>query len=128
MVLLFRIFFFADDVLLFCEANTVQVNMIAETMKLFCDSSGLKINLNKSKAITSKGVSVDIKEEITNIAPIPFVNDLGKYLGFPLKGGRIHRSRFDFLLENINRKMSSWKTNMLNLAGRSVCLAKSVVA
>lgn len=68
-----------------------------------------------------------VKEEISNIAPIPFVRDLGKYLGFPLKGGRIRRHNFDFLLENIQRKLSSWKRSMPNFAGR-VCLAKSVIA
>src|ERR1044072_5943708 len=117
---------FADDVLLFCEATTDQVNIIADTMREFCENYGLKINLQKSKAITSTGVTEEVKEEIWSIAPIPFVNDLGKYLGFPLKGGRIHSSRFNFLLENIERKMRHWKANMLNLAGR-VCLAKAVI-
>lgn len=115
--------FFADEVLLFCQASVNQVNLLASTMKRFCDSSGLKINMQKSKAITSKGVSSIVKEEISNIAPIPFVRDLGKYLGFPLKGGRIRRHNFYFLLENIQRKLSSWKRSMPNFAGR-VCLAK----
>lgn len=119
--------FFADDVLLFCEASVSQVQLLASTMQRFCDSSGLKINLNKSKAIVSKGVSAMVKDSIAGIAPIPFVNDLGKYLGFPLRGGRVQRSRFNFLLESIQRKLNSWRANMLNLAGR-VCLAKSVIA
>lgn len=72
------------------------------TMKLFCDSSGLKINLGKSKAITLKGVSTAVKNDIATIAPIPFVNDLGKYLGFLLRGGCIQNSSFNFLLESIH--------------------------
>ncbi|XP_057449118.1 uncharacterized protein LOC130740498 [Lotus japonicus] len=119
--------FFADDVLLFCQATSDQVNLLAATMKSFCDSSGLKINLQKSKAITSKGVSAEVKAEISSIAPIPFVKDLGKYLGFPLRGGRSQRRSFDFLIENIQRKLGTWRSSMLNLAGR-VCLAKSVIA
>lgn len=67
--------FFADDVLLFCEASVSQVQLLASTMQRFCDSSGLKINLNKSKAIVSKGVSAMVKDSIAGIAPIPFVND-----------------------------------------------------
>lgn len=119
--------FFADDVLLFCHATTNQANVLAATMKTFCDNSGLKINLNKSKAVTSKGVSLEVKDEISRIAPIPFVRDLVKYLGFLLKGGWEHRRTFDYMLESIQRKMGSWRMNMLNLVGR-VFLAKSVIA
>lgn len=81
--------FFADDVLLFCKATPSQVNIVVVALKLFCDSSGLKVNIHKSKAIASKGVRAAVREEITNIAPIPFVSHLGKYLGFPLNGGRV---------------------------------------
>ncbi|XP_057442323.1 uncharacterized protein LOC130734042 [Lotus japonicus] len=119
--------FFADDVLLFCKASGAQVQLVAEALKLFCDSSGLRINMAKSKAIASRGVSQAIRNEVRNIAPIPFVHNLGKYLGFPLHGGRRDRNAFQYLLDNIQRKLASWKTNMLNFAGR-VCLAKSVLA
>src|ERR1044072_9455327 len=78
--------FFADDVLLFCEASISPFNIIVGTMRKFCDNSGLKINLQQSKAISSKGVTEEVRGEIRSIAPIPFVRDLGKYLGFPLKG------------------------------------------
>ncbi|XP_057452893.1 uncharacterized protein LOC130744751 [Lotus japonicus] len=118
---------FADDVLLFCEATTAQVQLVADTLQTFCDCSGLKINVSKSKAISSKGVRPEVRSEIRSIAPIPFVRDLGKYLGFPLKSGRSARNRFNYLLENVQKKMASWKTNLLNMAGR-VCLARSVIA
>ncbi|XP_057451810.1 uncharacterized protein LOC130743585 [Lotus japonicus] len=85
------------------------------------------VNINKSKAITSLGVRPEVCEEIRAIAPIPFVRDLGTYLGFTLSSGRASRSKFNFLLENIQRKLESWKTNLLNVAGRA-CLARSVIA
>lgn len=100
---------------------------MADTLQEFCASSGLKVNIAKSKAITSKGVRPAVSEEIRAIAPISFVRDLGKYLEFPLSNGRVSWSRFNFLLENIQRKLASWKTNLLNVAGRA-CLARSVLA
>lgn len=121
------IYFFADDVLLFCQASSEQVQLVASLLQNFCIASGLKINMNKSKAISSKGVPPHIRQEIRNIAPIPFVQDLGKYLGFPLSSGRITRGRFNYLLDNIHRKMATWKTNLLNMAGR-VCFVKSVIS
>lgn len=93
----------------------------------FCCHSGLKINIAKSKAIASKGVRQEVREEIRSIAPIPFVRDLGRYLGFPLSGGRKSRNTFNYLLDNINIKLASWKTNLLNFAGK-VCLTKVVLA
>lgn len=71
--------FFADDVLLFFQANVSQVQLVADTLQLFFRHSGLKININKSKALASKGVQPLVREEIRSIAPIPFVQDLCKY-------------------------------------------------
>src|ERR1044072_5833611 len=83
--------------------------------------------MTKSKAITSKGVRPEIWDEISSIAQIPFVRDLGKYLGFPLRGGSMGGHTFDYLLDNIQNNLASWKHSMLNMAGK-VCLIKSVMA
>lgn len=91
---------------------------MANAMKLFYDSSGLKINTNKTKALASRGVQQEVRAEISSIAPIPFVSNLGRYLSFPLHGGRNHGGRFNFMLENVHKKLVSWKTNMLSMAGR----------
>lgn len=50
---------------------------MANAMKLFYDSSGLKINTNKTKALASRGVQQEVRAEISSIAPIPFVSNLG---------------------------------------------------
>lgn len=113
--------------LLFFQASTVQVQLVADILQEFCACSGLKINISKSKAIASRGVRAQVREEVRSIAPIPFVRDLGRYLGFPLSSGRHVRGRFNFLLDNISRKLASWNTNWLNMAGR-VCLVKLVIS
>lgn len=100
---------------------------MADTLRNLCASSGLKINLTKSKAIHSCGVRPEIRSQIAAIAPIPFVRDLGKYLGFPLKGKTLKCNDFNFILDNIKRKLSAWKTSMLSTSGR-ICLVCSVMA
>lgn len=45
--------FFADDVLLFTKARTSQVRVVMDTLDEFQDASGLRVNLDKSKAICS---------------------------------------------------------------------------
>jgi len=49
--------FFAYDVLLFEKAKTSQAQFIANLLDSFCSFSDLKVNLDKSRAYTSKGVS-----------------------------------------------------------------------
>lgn len=92
----------------------------------FCVLNVNSVNIDKSKVTSSKGVHLSIRDEIHNIATIMFVRDLDKHLGFPLSGGRVTRGCFNYLLENINRKLATWKTNLLNLVGR-VCLVTYVI-
>ena len=47
--------FFADDVLLFYNSKKSQVRLVMETMQEFCSMSGLRINVDKSKAMASRG-------------------------------------------------------------------------
>lgn len=81
----------------------------------------------KSKAIASQGVRQEVRDEISNIAPIPIVTSLGKYKGFPLHEAHTIQGCFNFPLENIQNKLASWKTNLPNMVGR-VCLTKFVIA
>lgn len=67
-----------------------------------------------------------MKAELVALSPIQFTSDLGRYLGFPLVRGRVKNADFNFLLEKINSRLSSWKSKLLNKAGR-VALANSVL-
>jgi hypothetical protein len=53
--------------------------------------------------------------------------NIGKYLGFPLRpNGRSSRD-FDFIVEKVQAKLSSWKAKLLSPAGR-VVLIQSVTS
>lgn len=88
--------FFAGDVLLFCKASVAQVTVLVDALQFLCEGSVLRINVQKSKAITSIGVAPEVRTEIGLRALIPFVNDLGKYLGFPLQGRRLNSERCEY--------------------------------
>ena len=118
---------FADDVMLFCKASSSQVKMVLSTLNDFCMASGMKVNFDKSRVLCSKNVSRTRRDNFTNISSIRFTTNLGKYLGVPLRHGRVSRSMFSSVLEKINKGLASWKGSLLNQAGR-VCLAKSVIA
>jgi len=96
-----------------------------DTLNEFCIAFGMKVNVLKSKAVCSKRVHESVKQSIKEISFIRFVANLGHYLGFPLIQGRATKDTYDYILENMHRRLSTWKGNLLNKAGR-VCLAKSV--
>lgn len=52
------------------------------------------------------------------LTQIPF----GKYLGFPIKDGRLKTEDFNFNLEKEVGKLSGWKANLLSMAGRRAIL------
>jgi hypothetical protein len=116
---------FADDVMLFCEANVEQVQVVMSTLDDFCTASGLKVNTLKSKAMCSRMVQVDRKHALKEVSDIRFVADLGHYLGFPLVKGRVSKDVYNDILDRVQKKLASWKGNLLNKAGRA-CLVKSV--
>ena len=54
----------ADNVLLFCNGKTSQVRMVIKTMEDFCRMFGLKINLEKSRAMDSKSITPQKKDSL----------------------------------------------------------------
>lgn len=119
--------FFADDVMLFCRANTSQINLAMDTVNNFCEASGLKVSIHKSKGMYSLGLTKQRKSHLANISPIKFVSNLGSYLGFPLIQGKASKKHYEFVVEKIQRRMTSWKGKLLNKTGK-ICLAKSVTS
>lgn len=76
--------FFADDLMLFGEASTVQVDTMLQCIQHFCAASGQKINLQKTKIYFSKGVHFTRQMEMSSRMGVGLTGDLGKYLGVPL--------------------------------------------
>ncbi|KAL4397462.1 hypothetical protein AHAS_Ahas01G0194300 [Arachis hypogaea] len=61
------------------------------------------------------------------ISSIRFANFLRKYLGVPLKHGRVTKADFNDVVDKLTNRLASWKGRFLNKAGR-ICLAKSVLS
>lgn len=89
--------FFADVVLLFCHAKNYRINLIMVTLDNFCEASGLKVNLQKFEAMGSSRIPRSKQSDSALLSQVSFVNDLGKYLGFPLNQGRVSKKHYDFI-------------------------------
>ena len=103
---------FADNCLLFVKAKSSQVRLLNSVLSLFCKASGLKVNLEKSKAMCSANVPRQKCQCYTGILSITFTYDLDKYLGFLLKRARLRMITSSILWRNCRL---AW------LVGRVVC-------
>ena len=50
---------FADDSLIFCQANKDEVQVVSDTQQLYAEASGQCINLGKSSTYFSSNVFVE---------------------------------------------------------------------
>ena len=117
--------FFADDVLLFCKAKKAQVRVVMDTIQEFCSISGLKVNVEKSRAMCSPNVNRRKRDSISSCTSIRFTSNIGRYLGIPILRGRVRNADFHPVIEKLKSRLATWKSTLLNKAGK-VCLARSV--
>ncbi|KAL0281795.1 UNVERIFIED_CONTAM: Retrovirus-related Pol polyprotein from type-2 retrotransposable element R2DM [Sesamum radiatum] len=117
---------FADDVLIFCSADTQSASIIKQSLAEFAILSGLQVNPHKSQVILSKSVQserqaiLDIMGYQAGMLPI-------KYLGVPLVASRLSIEDCKPLLHKIDKRLAGWGQLTLSFAGRTQ-LIKSVLS
>ncbi|KAK5811165.1 hypothetical protein PVK06_026487 [Gossypium arboreum] len=76
--------FFAYNLMLFCEANSRQEEIVNDIQNTFCYYLGQKVNRNKSQVFFSPNVPDDLATVICRKVVFVRVKDLGMYLSMPL--------------------------------------------
>lgn len=92
---------FADDSLLFFEANSVSATQVREILKKYCDASGQRINTDKSSIYFSKHVSEGLRTDIKNVLDVQNESLSEKYLGLPTDVGKSKEGCFRYLKDRI---------------------------
>ncbi|QHO04624.1 LINE-1 retrotransposable element ORF2 protein [Arachis hypogaea] len=118
---------FADDLILFAEANMNQASVIKRCLNTFCESSGQTVSQEKTRIFFSSNVGGPIREEISDALGFARTDNLRKYLGVPLHHNKVSGSTFDDIISKLNTRLNSWKVSSLSLAGRNT-LVKSVIS
>ncbi|XP_026441443.1 uncharacterized protein LOC113340523 [Papaver somniferum] len=111
---------FADDTLLFVDADEDEVTRILIILTIFETLTGMKLNLEKSSMI-----SVGADDNIHSLAKI-----LGckteklpiKYLGMPIGAHIRNTSVWDYVIERMEIRLASWKKRFLNKDVRLVLI------
>ncbi|KAI3426756.1 GRAS domain-containing protein [Psidium guajava] len=109
--------FFADDVLLFSEANMESVTLLKDGLQKFTAWSGLNPNDHKSEIYYS-GKSIALKNQLLEFlgfaeGKLPF-----RYLGVPIVSKRLSKADCHGLVDYITARAQSWSHRFLSFAGR----------
>jgi hypothetical protein len=116
---------FADDTLIFSDANPSHIFHLRLVFTWFEAISGLKINISKSEVVPvgqvpDIGVLADTLG--CNINQLPM-----SYLGLPLGAKFKSKHIWDPILEKMERKLAGWQRMYLSKGGR-VTLIKSTLS
>ncbi|XP_058198434.1 uncharacterized protein LOC131313954 [Rhododendron vialii] len=118
--------FFANDSLIFLEADLNFCSNFMDIMGCFGEASSLSLNANKSSVVFSHNTKIEVKEEIKRILGMEKMKGTKKYLGLPSFWGKSKKESLSYLRDKIVRKTQGWGNKDLNHAGKEV-LIKSIL-
>ncbi|RVW99827.1 putative ribonuclease H protein [Vitis vinifera] len=115
---------FADDTLIFCNADAVQLQYLSWTFMWFEAISGLKVNLSKSEAIPVG--ECPPMESLVSILGCKIGCLPTSYLGLPLGAPYKSTSAWDAVEERFRKRLSLWKRQYLSKGGRLTLLKSTL--
>ncbi|XP_026384293.1 uncharacterized protein LOC113279856 [Papaver somniferum] len=117
---------FADDILIFGQANFQHVNNFLKILPDFGKLSGQMLNFDKSCVYFSKKLSPEFCDSLAQDVNMNIVSDSEKYLGAPLLLGHSKIKSFDHIVQSFEARLGNYVSTTLNQASRST-LIKSVL-
>lgn len=118
--------FFIDDLVLFGEIDLKTAESMRSILDDFCLHSGHKVSLGKSRLCFSNNTIENVMENVRYLLGFQQPLDLGMYLGVPLLHTRAITTRFQFIVDKVQRKLNGYNARLLSLAER-ITLAKPVL-
>lgn len=116
---------FADDTLMFCDANIESLKNIQKALIIFHLLSGLQVNFHKSSLAgvntSPPWLQLAAHSLRCKIGSIPFV-----YLGLPIGGSPLRIQAWDPIIDKFSRKLASWKGKLLSIGGRLTLIKASL--
>ncbi|XP_023871388.1 uncharacterized protein LOC111983979 [Quercus suber] len=116
---------FADDTLVFCDADSNHITVLRGILSRFEEVSGLTINLDKSELVPVGDVSN--MHKLVEILGCRESTLLLKYLGLLLSASFKDKTVWNPILEKMERRLADWKRLYLSKGGK-VTLIKSTLS
>ncbi|XP_042950031.1 uncharacterized protein LOC122282138 [Carya illinoinensis] len=113
---------FADDSLIFCQANVATNEKIQILLNKYERASGHCINKEKTSMVFSKNVSDELKSDIMQLWGGSHTQQYEKYLELPPLVGRSKKQAFSSIKSRVWQKLQLWKSKLLSQGGREVLI------
>ena len=120
--------FFADDIFLFTRATVRDCKNLGRLLLNFCEPSSQLMSVTKSRVWFSHCTSRRIKEQMAGILGLPTIDRIRTYLGMPVFTTRHTASSYQYLVDNIHKRIEGWQAKYLLMAGRATLIKASVTS
>ena len=117
---------FADDNILFANADGEGSKRMKHMLKLYKESSGQKVNLNKSALYFNHNTRNECEGMIKNLFGVQSTENMGKYLRIPVLVAKDKKRAFQEIKERMVEIVKSWCNKTLSQGGKEVFI-KSVL-
>lgn len=118
---------YADDLLIFCKADTDEAQVISECLTHYGSWSGQRLNVRKSSITFSRSTIAGTSQAICEMLHLPRKDHVEKHLGLPISIGRNKNIKSKVICERVKHRLESWQMCTLSQAGRLV-LIRSVAS
>jgi hypothetical protein len=116
---------YADDLVLFCNAHTDDVNTVRAILGVFGQASGLHVNYSKSTATLIR-CNFEEAEPVVQRLGYPIVDLPITYLGIPLSTKRLTAAQLQPMVDRVADGLPRWKAWLMTKTGR-LALIKAVL-
>jgi hypothetical protein len=120
--------FFADDSLIFCNANKEEAVHLKTVFDEYERISGQKINMGKLEMTFSPNIQQSIKYDFQTVLTFSITSNISKYLGMPTQIGQSKQASFSYLMDRVRNKLKGWKERYLSYSGRSILISAVIQA
>ena len=117
-----------DNIFLFTRATARDCRNLGQILLRFYESSGQLMSITKSRVWFSPRTPRRIKEQLAGILGLPTTDRIGAYLGTPIFTTRCMASSYQYLVENISKRIEGWQTKYLSMAGRATLIKASITS
>ena len=99
-----------------------ECNKVRDILKVYEEASGKKINRSKTSLFFGKSIPKDVKHGIKVTLGVLEIIQYEKYLGLPSLVGKGKKESFNYIKENVWRKLQGWEAKLLSQAGKELLL------